>query len=80
MKILTSGQASVFTGTNQNVVFVFFIYFLQLPYRFQDYKIHPMLIGAENTLGFNCYFHGTSIIRHEEYEQTSYGNGICEND
>ena len=58
MHILALLEAAVFARVDEDEIFVFTIYLLQFPDHFQRDEIHPMLIHAENALGFDSYFHG----------------------
>ena len=57
MQVFRTPEAFVRTGTDEYEVLVFAVYLLQLPDTFESDKIHPVLIGAENSLGFDSNFH-----------------------
>ena len=58
MEIRTLAEATVFSRAHEDVILVLAVELLQPPDGFERNEVHAVLVGTEDALCFDGYFHG----------------------
>ena len=61
MEIRTLAEATVFSRAHEDVILVLGVELLQSPDGFERNEVHAVLVGAEDALCFDGYFHGLRV-------------------
>ena len=61
MEIRTLAEATVFSRAHEDVILVLGVELLQSPDGFERNEVHAVLVGTEDALCFDGYFHGLRV-------------------